>query len=87
MPNHFYEHPILNSPYTYPKRHWELDADGQPTQKIVESRRRAEFISPIPKPKKRKDRPKQSDFQFGDDKNLSTAAQRYDSAFINDLRR
>src|SRR4029077_12759252 len=40
--------PILNSPYAYPMRHWELDAEGQPTQKILESRRRAEFITPIP---------------------------------------
>jgi type III restriction enzyme len=87
MSNPFYEHPILNSPYDYPHRHWELDSDGQPTQKTIESRRRAEFISPIPKPRKRKDGPKQTDLQFGDDKNLSTAAQRYDSAFINDLRR
>ena len=31
---------------------WELDASGQPTQRLVESRRRAEFITPIPKPKK-----------------------------------
>ncbi|HUX42446.1 MAG TPA: hypothetical protein VMV83_14855 [Rectinemataceae bacterium] len=32
----------------------ELDAQGQPTQKIVEARRKADFITPIPKPKKRK---------------------------------
>jgi len=44
----FYEHQtFLNSPYTYPKRHWELDESGQPTQKIVEKRRRADFITPI----------------------------------------
>ena len=54
MSNPFFDHPILNSPYEYPMRHWELDEAGQPTQKIVESRRRAEFITPIPKPKKRK---------------------------------
>ena len=54
MDNRFFEHPILNSPYEYPARHWELDAQGQPTQKIIEKRRRAEFITPIPKPKKRK---------------------------------
>jgi len=87
MANPFYEHPILNSPYDYPRRHWELDADGQPTQKIVDTRRRAEFISPIPRPKKIKGGPKQADLQFGDEKNLSSNAQRYDSAFINDLRR
>jgi len=37
----FFSKPILNSPYEYPIRHWELDALGQPTQKIVETRRRA----------------------------------------------
>jgi hypothetical protein len=53
MPNPFFDHPILNSPYECPLRHWELDEAGQPTQKIVESRRSAKFITPIPKPKKR----------------------------------
>lgn len=51
----FFSDPILNSPYEYPGRHWELDADGQPTQRILEERRRASFITPIPKPKKRSD--------------------------------
>ena len=54
MSNPFFDHPILNSPYQYPRRHWELDEAGQPTQKIVENRRSAKFITPIPKPKKRK---------------------------------
>ena len=54
MTNPFFDHPILNSPYAYPARHWELDDQGQPTQRIIESRRRAEFITPIPKPRKRK---------------------------------
>ena len=87
MSNHFYEHPILNSPYGYPRRHWELDAEGQPTQNIVEARRRAEFISPIPKPKKRKDKATQGDLGFEDSRGLSSPEQRYDAAFINDLRR
>ena len=26
----FFEHPILNPPYAYPARHWELDADDRP---------------------------------------------------------
>jgi hypothetical protein len=51
--NLFFEKPVLNSPYDDPRRHWELDAAGQPTQKIVRARRRAEFITPIPKPRKR----------------------------------
>jgi len=54
MSNPFFDHPILNSPYDCPQRHWELDSDGQPTQQVLESRRRAEFVTPIPKPKKRK---------------------------------
>ena len=41
MDNRFFEQPILNSPYEYPKQYWELDAEGQPTQRIIESRRRA----------------------------------------------
>ena len=48
MENRFFEKPILNSPYKYPAQHWELDASGQPTQRIIENRRRAEFITPIP---------------------------------------
>jgi hypothetical protein len=52
--NRFFEKPILNSPYEYPVQHWELDAEGQPTQQIIEKRRSAEFITPIPKPRKRK---------------------------------
>ena len=54
MSNPFFDHPILNSPYELPSRHWELDEAGQPTQKIIEARRGAKFITPIPKPKKRK---------------------------------
>lgn len=54
MDNPFFDQPILNSPYDYPARHWELDETGQPTQQIIEQRRRADFITPIPKPRKRK---------------------------------
>ena len=55
MSESFFEKPILNSPYEYPSRHWELDETGQPTGQIVDRRRDASFISPIPKPKKRRD--------------------------------
>ena len=54
MTDDLFTHPILNSPYDCPARHWELDATGQPTTRIVDDRRIAEFIIPIPKPKKRK---------------------------------
>ena len=46
--NAFFNNPILNSPYEIPTRHWEL-IDGQPTQRIVHSRRLADFVTPIPK--------------------------------------
>lgn len=64
MSDQFFEKPILNSPYEYPSRHWELDAEGQPTQKIIENRRTAEFITPIPKPKKRKRKSDQEELVF-----------------------
>jgi type III restriction enzyme len=48
----FFDHPILNSPYEEPKRHWALTSDGQPTQLINETRRPADFVTPIPKPRK-----------------------------------
>ena len=31
----FFEKTILNSPYVYPDRHWELDKAGQPTGVMV----------------------------------------------------
>jgi type III restriction enzyme len=85
--NPFFDHPILNSPYSYPERHWELDAQGQPTQKILERRRRAEFITPIPKPRKRKSSAVQQEIVFDEGKGLSTKAQQYDpTSVINQLR-
>ncbi len=82
MDNQFFEKPILNSPYGYPLRHWELDESGQPTQKITESRRRADFITPIPRPKKRKGKGDQASLLFDEGKGLSTAEQRYDHTAI-----
>ena len=72
MSNPFFDHPILNSPYGYPARHWELDDTGQPTQKVLEKRRRAEFITPIPKPKKQKGAGVQSDLLFDEGVGLTT---------------
>ncbi|MYC74035.1 MAG: restriction endonuclease [Gemmatimonadetes bacterium] len=54
MTDLFFEQPVLNSPYERPSRHWELDETGQPTQQIVESRRRASFISAVPTSKKQR---------------------------------
>ena len=87
MSNPFFDHPILNSPYAYPVRHWELDEHGQPTQKILETRRRAEFITPIPKPKKRKRAATQEAFVFDEGKGLSTKEQQYDpTSIIREVR-
>jgi type III restriction enzyme len=87
MSNSFFDHPILNSPYDYPARYWELDESGQPTQRIIERRRRAEFITPIPKPKKRKASVAQPEFVFDDGKGISSTAQQYDpTPIINELR-
>ena len=84
MSNPFFDKPILNSPYDYPTLHWELDDTGQPTQKIVENRRPAQFITPIPKPKKQKGAPRQDDLLFDD---LSSNAQQYiHTAIINGVR-
>lgn len=91
--NRFFTHPILNSPYPYPDRHWELDEAGQPTQQEVSSRRIASFITPIPKPKKRrgnKSTPTQTQGELGlyEDDSVSTAKQQYDpNPIINELRR
>src|SRR3990170_6964588 len=78
MDDRFFTRPILNSPYEYPARHWELDSDGQPTQQIIERRRIAEFITPIPKPKKYKGSSKQMAMVFDEGKGLSTSGQQYD---------
>jgi type III restriction enzyme len=87
MENPFFEHPILNSPYELPARHWELDADGQPTQQTTETRRVAKYITPIPKPRKRKKPATQETLVFNEGVGLSTAAQQYDpTPIINDLR-
>jgi type III restriction enzyme len=86
MDNRFFAKPILNSPYVDPARHWELDDQGQPTQKIVENRRPAKFITPIPKPRKRQGKAiQQSLFAVHD---LTSQTQQYDpTSIINELRR
>jgi type III restriction enzyme len=87
MSNPFFDHPILNSPYEYPRKHWELDDQGQPTQRVIERRRRAEFITPIPKPKKRKRGTQQEEMVFDEGKGLSSQRQQYDvTSIINEVR-
>ncbi|MCX8519816.1 MAG: hypothetical protein ORN21_06760, partial [Methylophilaceae bacterium] len=77
MSHSFFEKPILNSPYAMPYRHWELDAQGQPTQHIIDGRREAKFITPIPKPRKQKGAPKQDSLVFDEGHGLSNQEQGY----------
>lgn len=87
MDHEFFKHPILNSPYDYPDRHWELDESGQPTQKVVDRRRPCQLITPIPKPRKHK-RKTQQEIVFNEGKGLSTQEQQYDpTPIINAVRR
>ena len=88
MPNLFFDQPILNSPYECPARHWELDQSGQPTQRMIQSRRLSQFITPIPKPKKRKKgQGTQGNLKFDEVAGLASDGQEYDpSSLINSLR-
>ncbi len=90
MVNQFFEAPILNSPYEYPSRHWELDDDGQPTQRIIDSRRGAEFITPIPKPRRRRRAPggSQARLEIDEGRGMSSSEQEYDlTAYVGEIRR
>ena len=82
MTQQFFESPIINSPYKIPTQHWELD-DGQPTDRLIPTRRPAKFITPIPKPKKRKF----VQLELLIEKDISTDGQDYEtSLFINSIR-
>ena len=85
MDNQFFERPILNSPYQKPGEHWELDAQGQPTQRVIQSRRPAEFVTPIPKARKRK--AEQQGLLLDEGLGISTDSQHYaTTSTINELR-
>jgi type III restriction enzyme len=87
MSNPFFDQPILNSPYARPSRYWELDSAGQPTQVVVEARRQADFITPIPKPRKQKGAGDQGSLLFDEGQGLSSDKQQYDhTAVINAVR-
>jgi type III restriction enzyme len=86
MTDHFFERPILNSPYAEPRRHWELDKAGQPTQQIIDRRRSSELITPIPTARRQQGPGEQSSLLLGEAE-LSTKAQQYaHTAIINGVR-
>lgn len=87
MSNPFFDRPILNSPYEYPRRHWELDDSGQPTQKVIDERRKAKFVTPIPKSKKQKAAPQQADLGLMDEAGETIQDQNYETtSIINQVR-
>ncbi len=88
MSDQFFEKPILNSPYEYPSQHWRLDESGQPIDgPPAQSRRKAEFITPIPRPRKRKEPTEQTQMDLGTTIGSDGDTQRYDpTPIINQLR-
>ena len=81
MAESFYEKPILNSPYEEPRLHHRLDDAGQPVDGPPETgRRRSELISPVPKPRIRRQEgaPKQADLAFSSGDGISSESQEYD---------
>ncbi|MBQ7456995.1 MAG: DEAD/DEAH box helicase family protein [Desulfovibrio sp.] len=86
--NSFYEHPILSSPYECPNKHWELK-NGVPTYRIICQRRPADFVTPIPKPRKSKKIQIQGSL-INEAENIAskitTTEQQYHLALINELR-
>ena len=87
MTEQFFERPILNSPYEYPAQHWELDDEGQPTTRILDTRRRSELITPVPKPRKRRRKKGQTEMAFDSGEGLSTEEQEYNpTPIINEIR-
>ena len=70
-----------------PTRHWELDKEGQPTEKPLNFRRVSALITPIPKSKKRGKKNKQGELLFDEGAGLTTEEQRYNpTPIINSLR-
>lgn len=87
MSQSFFDAPILNSPYAYPARHWELDSDGQPTDVIAAHRRKSSLVTPVPKPKKKAKKADQSEMVLDAGDDLSTLAQEYNpTPIINEIR-
>ena len=85
----FFENPILNSPYEEPTRHHALDPDGQPLNEPPrDGRRRSEFITPVPKPRKKKQRADKAQARLGlEDDDISSEDQQYNpTPIINEIR-
>ena len=87
MTDAFFEAPVLNSPYDFPGRHWELDEAQQPTDHIIEQRRPASYVTPIAQPKKQGGKSQQAPLVMGDSEGISSDEQEYDpTSTINVVR-
>ena len=79
----FTEEPILNSPYEYPRQHWQL-INGIPTDNVLEYRRPSEYIVPVPPSQAQAEQPRMT-LGLAD---LSDEDQEYDpTPIINEIRR
>ena len=87
MTERFFESPVLNSPYKHPAQHWELDDDRQPTNRVIDQRRPAAYITPVPRPRRQRGQPQQQTMVLDEGRGLSTEDQEYDpTSTINVLR-
>lgn len=90
MPD-FFKAPTINTPYEPPMRHWELDVDGQPTNRLIDSRRKSELRSPIPKTQQSKgrnaDTGRQAELGLGKEGGAPDPEQEYSAtSIINEIR-
>lgn len=88
MSQSFFDHPILNSPYEVPTRFHALDDDGQPVElPPILGRRPCDFITPVPKPKRRSGKASQTSMVFEDAEGLTDEDQEYNpKPIINEIR-
>ena len=90
-PPPFFTHPILNSPDEEPSQHHALTEDGQPLNEAPrQGRRRSEFITPVPKPRKRKRQSAndQANLDLQSSDGISSVEQEYNpTPIINEIRK
>ena len=79
----FFQSPILNSPYEEPTKHWKM-SDGVATGEIINERRRADFVTPIPKAKTI-EQSKQAELE-GISDSFIRDGQEYTKDIINEIR-
>lgn len=74
----FVDNPIINSPFAEPKRHYQLNDDGQPTGLLGEGRRPSMQVVPVPAARRRV---KQGELDLGETPSTIKTNQ-----LVNDIR-